>query len=47
VQRSGESIAAAALAKAQSELTNSERSLVATSGVDRPEDGPAAVFVVH
>ena len=38
MHRSSESIAAlaAALAKAQSELTNPEKSLVATIGTDRP-----------
>ena len=42
MHRSGESIAAlaAALAKAQSELTNPEKSLVATISTDRPGEGP-------
>jgi hypothetical protein len=41
MHRSSESIAAlaAALAKAQSELSNPEKSLVATIGTDRPGDG--------
>jgi hypothetical protein len=41
MHRSSESIAAlaAALAKAQSELSNPEKSLVATIGVDRPGEG--------
>src|ERR1700694_403537 len=41
VHRSSESIAAlaAALAKAQSELSNPEKSLVATIGTDRPGEG--------
>src|SRR6202165_5703068 len=42
MHRSSESIAAlaAALAKAQSELSNPEKSLVATIGTDRPGEGP-------
>ena len=41
MHRSSESIAAlaAALAKAQSELSNPEKSLVATIGADRPGEG--------
>jgi len=41
MHRSSESIAAlaAALAKAQSELSNPEKSLVATIGTDRPGEG--------
>src|SRR5437016_6408360 len=41
MHRSSESIAAlaAALAKAQSELTNPEKSLVATIGAERPGEG--------
>src|SRR5256886_7685180 len=41
MHRSSDSIAAlaAALAKAQSELTNPEKSLVATIGTDRPGEG--------
>ena len=41
MHRSGESIAAlaAALAKAQSELTNPEKSLVGTISTDRPGEG--------
>jgi hypothetical protein len=42
MHRSSESIAslATALAKAQSELSNPEKSLIATIGADRPGDGP-------
>ena len=42
MHRSSESIAAlaAALAKAQSELSNPEKSLVASIGSDRPGEGP-------
>jgi hypothetical protein len=42
MHRSSESIAAlaAALAKAQSELSNPEKSLMATIGADRPGEGP-------
>src|SRR6266567_5194279 len=42
MHRSSESIAAlaAALAKAQSELSNPEKSLVGTIGTDRPGEGP-------